>query len=208
MRRALVLTVVALAIVACKTKPPPPQTKPDAAEPIAIVDASSEAAADAAAHVHVKPPVVPPPEGARDVEIDPPPGTKSPRPTKWADAVDIVVQGASACTAVMLREWVKVTCPGSASIALLGGNIDGVMIDVVETTANTDPAIGVERAARTLTGVAIFPLRRGDRRVLEFNLFEQGFSGYGSSTPDSQNVGQVLSELWLEGDKGPRLEID
>ena len=207
MRRALFALVSStIVIAACKTTPPPPQAKSDAAAaPIAIVDAGAADAADAAAHAHTKPPPVPPAEGARDVETDPPPTTKSARPTKWDDAVDVAAHGASSCTTVMIREWVKVTCPRIASIALLAGTIDGVFIDVVETRGQDNTNGQFER---NLTGVAIFPLRRGDRRVLQFNLFEQGFVGYGGGTADSQSAGQVLSELWLEGDKGPRLEID
>ena len=207
LKTALVLAVGAFAIVACKTTPPPPETKRDSASPVvAIADAGADAD-DASAHAYTKPPPLPPPEGARDVETDPPPAAKSARPADWKDAIDIIAHGSGPCSAVLKREWVMIKCPDMASVALLGGSIDGVMIDIKDQP-ESNPQMGDGPTQHHLTGMAIFPLRKGDRRVLQFNGFHQGFSGYGGSTPDEQSAGVTLSELWLDGDKGPRLEID
>ncbi len=100
------------------------------------------------------------------------------------------------------------TCPSAASVALLAGSVDGVMLDVREPPADPHAADFFGQPPRKLTGVAIFPVRRGDRRLIQFNVFHQGVqSGYESS-PDSVTSGPLLSEVWLDGDKGPRLEAD
>lgn len=144
----------------------------------------------------------------RDLEDAPPPQAKSAMPTSWADGVALRVHGHHDCSAVLKREWVRMTCPNAASVALLAGSVDGVMLDVHEPPPDPHAAESFGPPQRDLTGVAIFPVRRGDRRLLQFNVFHQGVMNAYESSPDSVTAGPVLSEVWLDGEKGPRLEAD
>lgn len=207
----LVIVVVGVA-VSCKTDP---RFNEDASTELAPradaggVDGGDAAveAVEAAAAIEPIPPA-PVVRSGRDLEEMPPPPAKSAVPTSWADGVELVVHGHHDCDAVLKREWVKMTCPSAASVALLAGSVDGVMLDVREPPADPHAADFFGQPPRKLTGVAIFPVRRGDRRLIQFNVFHQGVqSGYESS-PDSVTSGPLLSEVWLDGDKGPRLEAD
>lgn len=144
----------------------------------------------------------------RDLEDIPPPQAKSAMPTSWADGVELLVHGRHDCSAVLKREWVRMTCPSAASVALLAGSVDGVMIDVHEPPPDPHAAESFGQPPRDVKGVAVFPVRRGDRRLFQFNVFHQGFGGGYQSAPDSVTAGPVLSEVWLDGEKGPRLEAD
>jgi hypothetical protein len=212
MKAILLLISLSLTIVACKTQPSKQSDASSTSDATASADAGVDGARAHALHTdagphYTKPAPVAPPPGARDVESAPPPVAKTPRPTDWSDAEDLLAHGSHPCSAVLKNEWVKVTCPDMASIALLGGTIDGVAIDVKTEDQKVENS---EFSQRRHTGVAIFPLRRGDRRVLQFNAFRQGFQGGygGEASPDEQAQGVTLSELWLDGDKGPRLELD
>src|SRR5688572_5999476 len=99
---AIILSSIAsLFLIACKTQP---SAKSDASsDATAAADAGNDGAladlADGGAHVYKPPPPVPPPPGARDVEKDPPPTAKSPRPTDWSDAEDLKANGTHPCSA-------------------------------------------------------------------------------------------------------------
>jgi hypothetical protein len=201
---ALLFTILA---VSCKTDPRLVGEDASAALADAAVVDSGEAATALDATSPAPPPSVTR-HGGRDLEEQPPPQAKSTVPTSWSDGEDLLVHGRSDCSAVLKREWVRITCPNAASVALLAGSVDGVMLDVNEPPPDPHAAETFGRPPRNLTGVAIFPVRRGDRRLFQFNLFSQGAINAYESSPDSVTPGPVLSEVWLGGDKGPRLEAD
>jgi hypothetical protein len=98
------------------------------------------------------------------------------------------------CNAYRLREWIKIRCSGlqSASIALLGGGREGVLVGV-------DPAapdsFGVPRG-----GEVVFPVRRGDRRVFEWSTFGEAYDGIGFPI-----LAFLISESWAPDEPGPRI---
>ena len=205
LHHVIVLFVMVMA-VGCKTNP---KLTEDASTSLA--DAAAGDAAVEVAALDASPPAPPPPvvhHGGRDLEEQPPPQAKSPIPTSWTDAEDLVVHGRSDCSAVLKREWVRMTCPNAASAALLGGSVDGVMVDIHEPPPDPHSAENFGQPQRNVTGIPIFPVRRGDRRLLQFNQFQQGVMNGYQSSPDSISAGPVVSEVWLDGEKGPRLEAD
>jgi hypothetical protein len=99
-----------------------------------------------------------------------------------------------------------VTCTETASVALLAGNIDGVALDVKEEPIAD--AGELTEVVRQPTGIAIFPVRKGDRKVLQFNHFEHGVRMGYQPTPDTQGPGHTLTVAWVDDEPGPHLEID
>jgi len=136
----------------------------------------------------------PPPPRVRTLEV--PEETKSPlpKPDDWKDAVrrDVALRSEYGCTIQRLREWHRINCECSnATVALVTGTRDGVLVWATEERAQL-----------------IFPVRRGDRRVLEVRPHEKWVSGLGPyGSPGQQPGGPpiVFSETWLEGEDAPTL---
>jgi hypothetical protein len=147
---------------------------------LAITDAGADAA-DAA----VRPPL------PRVRTLDVPEETKSPLPKagEWNDVVrrDIAARAEYSCTLQRLREWHRIQCDCSnATVKLVTGTRDGVLLWAIPERAEL-----------------IFPVRRGDRRVLEVrpNPKMVSFGGpYGGMGQQDGGPPLVLSETWLEGE--------
>jgi|HubBroStandDraft_6_1064221.scaffolds.fasta_scaffold1158832_2 hypothetical protein len=133
----------------------------------------------------------PPPiaDGLSEVRSDPP------EAADWGWAREVSLARASeACKAVRLREWTRVTCEVSSDMgaSLVAGPREGV------------------RFAHEPFGSKIsivFPVRRGDRRVLEMMKGVSSpfvFSAY-SFEPD---VAFVVSESWLSEEDAPIIVVD
>lgn len=125
------------------------------------------------------------------------PGTdKSPVPTakEWlgAGTVELTRRSPSAvgCVATLIREWVRVRCPvRTFAISLLGGSNEGLAF-----------WIGPEEQGQP--GEVQFPLRRGDRRVVQLWTYGQDAEGGVVAKP-----GLVLQEQWVEGDVSPTITV-
>jgi hypothetical protein len=201
-RRILFLAVaVALVTAACGGKPSPPA--PDAAAPPpdagsiladaggvgdagAVVDAGDGADAGA---VDAGPPLP-------SWSAEPFPEKRSPMPKKeaWASAPKVAIDRTApddlfanwGCDARRLQEWIRIHCWAEGGIMLIGGNADGFSL--------------------AGEGIAVFPVRRGDRRVIEF---------YGADTTVNAHTTEplarkplprlVFSEVWLKDDERPTL---
>lgn len=130
--------------------------------------------------------------------LDAPEETKSPVPkdAEWTDAVRRVVhvQPEYEVTMQRVREWAKITCSCSnATIVLVSGQRDGTVVWANEVKA-----------------LAIFPIRRGDRRAFEVHpnpKLVMGGGPYGGGSMESGGVPVVINELWLEGDGAPMLVV-
>ena len=211
-KRALLASALgAIALASCRPHAAPARVGEDASA--AAVDTAADAkpaeVQDAGARARLPgPPPSPSTGDGRDLESDPPPGARSTRPTDWSHAVPVLAHGSHGCEATLEREWIKISYPDSASVTLIGGAAEGVVLGVQESAPEGDAGDNFGRPERHPKATAIFPLRRGDRRVLQFNGFKQGFISYNGGEPDDQAAGLTLSELWLEGDTGPRVEID
>lgn len=120
--------------------------------------------------------------------------SKAPTAAEWLAAAPVKLTrqspGASSCTAIRVREWLRVRCATPTfAISLLGGNIDGLSF-----------WIGGEAEGRF--GEVQLPLRRGDRRVVQ--LWATRVDGSGSATVEPA---LVLQELWAPGDASPTVTV-
>src|SRR5262249_38653872 len=119
---------------------------------------------------------------------DPPTDEKTPKPSKeeWDKAQEVKIARSTdkACTAKRLREWLRIECKRyEMHVTFIAGTREGVDVHVVK--ASLDDSGG--------DAWCVFPMRRGDRRVL---LFER-VSKWGPA-PDA-----AVTEQWLEGDPAP-----
>ncbi len=151
--------------------------------------------------------------GAADADIDgdadagPPPipafdetpfpDEKSPRPKKddWKTAQQVVLsEGAfTACKIQRLREWMRFSCPvTTAQITLMCGNAE----DVYFALDPIPPDWGIFPEG----GEIVFAVRKGDRRLFEWQGVEFGYKG-----SNSVNSFLVISELWLPGEEKPTI---
>jgi hypothetical protein len=136
------------------------------------------------------------------------PGETSARPTlaEWKTAPLLVPTRRSArsaaCRIYRVREWLKIHCDGlTASFAQLAGNTDDVSLWVAQKAENEMFTFDDTHGAG-LGAEAIFPLRRGDRRVLQrFDVWGGEYGGFGIQG------GVVIDARWLEVEHGPRLVL-
>ena len=134
------------------------------------------------------------PEEERPLEATALPAERSasPKVGEWPSAPRVrpTRRGPSAagCRAYLLREWLRVRCPGETfAISLLGGGEQGVAFWI-------DPA--------TKEGEALLPLYRGGRHVVQ--LWKPGKDAAGNFTPESA---VVLQAYWIEGAPSPVVTI-
>jgi hypothetical protein len=117
---------------------------------------------------------------------EPWPESPSPEPSKasFRDAPTVrLSRSGGGCSAKRVREWLRIACDGNY-LLFVGGTRAGLSL-----SANPQ----VEGVTSTMT----FPVRRGDRRVVELG------SGWKWMTPFA-----ILSEQWLEGDPQPVVAVD
>lgn len=137
-------------------------------------------------------PAAPPSTLASDI----PGPDKSPVPSfaEWQAATPVklsrVSAAATGCVSTRVREWMRVRCPQKTfAISLLGGSNEGLSF-----------WIGPEDKGRP--GEVQFPLRRGDRRVVQ--LWTDGKAADGSAVPEPS---LVVQEQWLEGEAAPTVTV-
>ncbi len=126
------------------------------------------------------------------------PAEKSPRPKKdeWKNAQEVTLSEGSAsgmCKVQRLREWIRFNCPATtAQITLLCGNAEDVYLELgpVPPDWGTFPE----------GGEIVFAIRKGDRRLFEWQGVEFGYKG-----ANNVNSFLVISELWLPGEEKPTI---
>lgn len=121
--------------------------------------------------------------------------SKTPKLTDWQTAtrVRITRRGprAEGCRAWRTRAWIKVHCDvRTTAVSLLGGSFRGFSMWL------RDPPAG---APAPESSEVIFPIRPGDRRVMEFFSFGETYGG------SMVSPGIILQEYWLEGASAPTL---
>ena len=121
---------------------------------------------------------------------------RSPVPTakEWVTAEPAKLSRTSSaakdCAASRVREWLRVHCRRKTfAISLLGGTSEGLSF-----------WIGPEADGQP--GEVQFPLRRGDRRVVQ--LWKQGTDEDGHVVPEPS---LVLQESWLDADPEPTISV-
>ena len=125
--------------------------------------------------------------------------TPKPKDKEWATAEQVALDGRTGmafptpCEARRLHEWIRIRCTTpTGSIALLGGNHEGLSLHLEPLKEEFDSFADA--------GEIVFPVRRGDRRVIEWLTVEFGYKGANSLTPFF-----VLSESWLPGEERPTI---
>ncbi len=123
--------------------------------------------------------------------------TPSPTSAEWkpVDPVAVTSKLPEGCNAYRLREWVRIRCSklATSTLALLGGTREGVSL-FLDPGPNGSPA--------PPGGEVLFPVRRGDRRVVEWSTFGEAYEGFGFP-----EVAFLISESWPPGDPGPTLIV-
>jgi hypothetical protein len=139
---------------------------------------------------------VAPPRRALEATPPPPERTARPAAAEWdvAEQVSLArVARGGACKARRQREWLRIDCsvPSVVAVRSLGAGAGGESVSVGEHGADEDGSFPSSVSV-------IFPVRIGDRRVIEILSIEQG---YRFQTGLTTSV--MISEQWLEGDAGP-----
>ncbi|CAN94201.1 putative secreted protein [Sorangium cellulosum So ce56] len=125
----------------------------------------------------------------------PPEPSKQPTAAEWKAAPRVRLSragpAAAGCRAYRAREWLRIRCPELtvSAISLLGGKTEGVAFWI-------DPPRGGSELPRG--GEVMFPIRRGDRRVIQILTFGPGYDG-----PFTLLPAIVIQEQWLEDEPAP-----
>ncbi|WP_437917037.1 hypothetical protein WME73_22695 [Sorangium sp. So ce302] len=125
----------------------------------------------------------------------PPEPSKQPTAAEWKAAPRVRLSragpAAAGCRAYRAREWLRIRCPELtvSAISLLGGKSEGVAFWI-------DPPRGGSELPRG--GEVMFPIRRGDRRVIQILTFGPGYDG-----PFTLLPAIVIQEQWLEDEPAP-----
>ncbi|WP_437312011.1 hypothetical protein [Sorangium sp. So ce388] len=133
----------------------------------------------------------------RPLDAEPFPGEPSKQPTaaEWKAAPRVRLSrtgpAAAGCRAYRTREWLRIRCPELtvSAISLLGGKTEGVAFWI-------DPPRGGSELPRG--GEVMFPIRRGDRRVIQILTFGPGYDG-----PFTLLPAIVVQEQWLDDEPAP-----
>jgi hypothetical protein len=134
-------------------------------------------------------------------EADPPAAaaTPAPKPDEWKGApVVALAHDVEGCRALRVREWIKIRCEGlpAAGASLLAGTRAGVEL-WVDPPKEPKEQMKTPRAAEV-----IFPVRRGDGRILQIGQFGEGYDG-----PVAWNLAYIISEQWIEGENAPIISV-
>jgi hypothetical protein len=184
--KAAILVVASAALVLMSTR--------GFAGPAAKPSASPSASASAAPRVFVEPVEL----GAQAIPSE---KTKPPGRDEWAGARPVLTgrrtAASSTCTALLLREYLKVRCSGwTSGVRQFAGPIDDVEVWV--SPANTVDQLTQSEGG----GHVVFPLRRGVGHV--FRFFGADFDYGGSIFPTG---GPLVDAYWPAGDASPTVTI-
>jgi hypothetical protein len=135
------------------------------------------------------------------LEVDPPSAVETPlpKPAEWKDAPQIrLAHDVDACRAYRVREWVKIHCSGfpAAGVSLLAGPSKGVEVWV------DPPKEPNENMKTPRDAEVIFPVRRGDGRLIQIGQFGEGYDG-----PVAWNLAYTISEQWIEDERAPIITV-
>lgn len=197
MKRTAILPFVALLCLLSGAEAPAEEAPKASASAASAASAPGASAAPPGSAAE-GPPIV---EGKSFAE-DPPGAekTKAPTPEEWKTAPSVALtRGVAACRGYRVREWLKLHCDGfpAAGVSLLAGQSEGVMVYVDQANEGGNEAIKKPRPAEV-----IFPVRRGDGRVMQIAQFGEGYDG-----PLGWNVAFAVSEQWVEGEGAPIITV-
>lgn len=128
------------------------------------------------------------------------PDEKSAKPTKdeWKTAQQVALTEGSnigtSCKAYRLREWIRIRCDNTTTVQIVVRC--GTPDDVSFALDPLPPDWGFFPEG----GEVVFPVRRGDRRLIDWMGVSWGYKGANSARQE-----MVISEMWLPGDDKPIL---
>lgn len=175
-----------------------------AAAPSAVAQTASATAGPSASAS-----AAPPPPVVRGVDI-PTERSKPPTPKEWKDARPVSLNAGqleeeakhspnswnsrSECSAKVLREYLRVSCPNWIGVGLVAGDPKDVRVWISGKSA-------WDEATQTMlhpTALADVPLRRGQSTIVNFIVFDGG--DYGSAT-----LGEAATLIvsWRDGEPDP-----
>ena len=141
-----------------------------------------------------------PPEAASD----------KPTPEEWEKAAPLeLLRPHLFCTASAVREWLRISCRDPAAIfkglRVVGGSEKDVsIVDYKGKRKDKDPETGKE-IDKTFDGLhVVFPVRRGDRRVM--SLATWASCGW-KCWYVREDTFVTISELWLPGEQRPTIVL-
>ena len=115
-----------------------------------------------------------------------------PRVGDWSAGVDVeLARRKPGCSARLLGEWLRLRCtvPSVENVALVSGEGTGFAASIIGELRN-----GIE---------VVFPLRRGDRRLVVGNTAQWGYNQVSGRATE-----MVISEVWLDTDPFPEVVIE
>ena len=129
--------------------------------------------------------------------------TAVPKAEEWKNAEPLALaRPHPLCHAERLREWVRVSCksPGEFDIYWGARIVGGSHKDVSIADRPSDPKEKLGPGCDVM-----FPVRRGDRRLIELALFVpcQEWRCY----TVEEDVGLMISELWLDDEAAPTITV-
>lgn len=140
-----------------------------------------------------------------------PPEATSDKPTaeEWEKAAPLeLLRPHEHCTAAAVREWLRVSCkdPGDAfkGVRVFGGSETDVSITDFKVKGKSKDSEGKE-VDKTFDGLhVVFPVRKGDRRVVSIvNWASCGWKCWYTR----EDMFVTISELWLPGEERPTIVL-
>lgn len=127
---------------------------------------------------------------------------KTPRPSKddWKKAEQVELNEGSLktggiCTYQRINEWLRIRCgTTTGKVTLMCGNGE----DVFMTLDQIPQEWGIFPEGAEM----VFAVRKGDRRLFEWQSIEFGYKGANSATSFL-----VISEMWLPGEEKPTIIV-
>lgn len=198
--RAVFLSISGLAVCSAAATLRSASAADPAASASAITPAS--ASASAAANEPVGPPKREPPIEPLEKQTIPAERSPVPKLEEWKNATPVHVErrssDAHSCDVLRVREWLKVKCDISVgAIYQHAGTPEGVSFWV-----RPIPYLWSNGFEEKNGGEMIFPLRPGDRRLLQFFHLRQDPCVSIGFTPSV-----MVDETWIEGDPGPTVVL-
>jgi hypothetical protein len=124
-----------------------------------------------------------------------------PNPEEWEKAAPLsLLRPHARCTASAVREWIRIACRDTTDdfkgVRVVGGSSKDVHISDYKVTVEKNESIN---------GVNVmFPVRKGDRRLMTIVRWE---SGGWKSFYIREDTTITISELWLSGDRAPTIVL-
>lgn len=123
--------------------------------------------------------------------------TERPKKDEWKTAPEVVFTDRTmaagwSCKTQRLREWIRISCPqmSTAQIVVMSGNPEDVFMELGQ--------VPLDWGTFPEGGELTFAVRKGDRRMIEWQSVEFGYKGANSVVNFV-----TISEMWLPGDEKP-----